>query len=201
MDVLNVIPTGALRRLARPILYGCAAATMAVSLHAISARPASTQSEQAEYEIKAAFLLNFTKFVEWPATSFADANAPIVLDIIGKDPFGNSLDGIVEGQFVQGRGVVVRRERPGEYLRSSQIAFIDDSEKARVPEILGSLQGFSVLTVSDIDGFAEEGGVIQFVIEEDRVRFVINLEAASRAKLKINSKLLALARVINRVTP
>jgi hypothetical protein len=70
-----------------------------------------------------------------------------------------------------------------------------------VPEILGSLQGFSVLTVSDIDGFAEEGGVIQFVIEEDRVRFVINLEAASRAKLKINSKLLALARVINRVTP
>jgi hypothetical protein len=174
---------------------------MAAVACAIFALCASAQSDLAEYEIKAAFLFNFTKFVEWPATSFADTKAPIVLGIIGKDPFGRSLDGLVEGQLVQGRGIIVRRERPGEYLRSSQIVFIESSEKDHVPQILASLQGLSVLTVSDIQGFAESGGIIQFVIEDDRVRFVVNLEAASKARLKINSKLLALARVINRATP
>jgi hypothetical protein len=200
MGVLKSIPI-TLRRAAKPVLCGRAVAAMAAVACAIFALCASAQSDLAEYEIKAAFLFNFTKFVEWPAISFSDAKAPIILGIIGKDPFGPSLDGIVDGQIVQGRGIVVRRERPGEYLRSCQILFIDDSERAQMPQILASLQGLSVLTVSDIEGFAEAGGVVQFVIEDSRVRFVINLEAASRAKLRINSKLLALARVINRAAP
>ena len=159
---------------------------------------AGAQSDQpSEYAVKAAFLFNFTKFVEWPERTFSGPQAPIVIGIIGDDPFGDSLMRIVAGQKAQGRAILIAKYRRGDDLRRSQILFISASERLRSAEILASLQDASVLTVSDIDGFAEAGGTMQFVVQENRVRFVVNLDAATQSKLRVSAKLLALARVIN----
>jgi hypothetical protein len=160
---------------------------------------AKAQSDQpSEYEVKAAFLFNFTKFVEWPDASFADPHAPIAIGIIGEDPFGDSLMRIVAGQKAQGRAIVIIKYRRGDDLRHCQILFISASERQHTTQILAGLQDAGVLTVSDIDGFAAAGGVMQFVMQENRVRFVVNLEAATQRKLRVSAKLLALAQVVNR---
>jgi len=159
---------------------------------------AAAQSDQpSEYAVKAAFLFNFTKFVEWPEKAFNGPQAPMVIGIIGDDPFGDSLTRIVAGQKAQGRAILIVKYRRGDDLRRSQILFISASERLRNAEILASLQDASVLTVSDIDGFAEAGGTMQFVMQENRVHFVVNLDAATQSKLRVSAKLLALARVIN----
>jgi hypothetical protein len=150
-----------------------------------------------EYEVKAAFLFNFTKFVEWPDSSFSDAQAPIVIGIIGDDPFGDSLTRIVAGQKAQGRTIAIIKYRREDDLRRSHVVFISASERPHSAEILAALRGASVLTVSDIDGFAETGGMMQFVMQENRVHFIVNLDAATQSKLRVSAKLLALARVIN----
>jgi YfiR/HmsC-like len=163
------------------------------------AGPVEAQSsEPTEYQVKAAFLFNFTKFIDWPDAAFADAHAPIVLGIVGDDPFGSDLEQIVAGQLVKGRAISIRKYRLGEDLRHCQILFVGDSEQAHIPNILLSVQGASVLTVSDVDQFANAGGTVQFVVEQSRVHFIVNWDAAARVHLEISAKLLALARVINR---
>jgi hypothetical protein len=158
----------------------------------------AAQSDQiSEYAVKAAFLFNFTKFVEWPDGTFEGPHAPIVIGIIGEDPFGDSLMRIVAGQKVQGRAVVIIKYRRGDDLRRCHILFISASEGQRSAQILAGLKDASVLTVSDLDGFAEAGGVMQFVMQESRVRFVVNLDAATQVKLRVSAKLLALAQVVN----
>ncbi len=162
-----------------------------------SASPAEAQSEPlTEYQIKAAFLYNFAKFVEWPGDAFSDSRAPIMLGIVGGDPFGKALDGVILGKTVNGRSLVVRRFRRGEDLRTCHILFVSFSERKRLPHILESLKGSSVLTVGETDGFVHSGGVVQFLLEESRVRFEINPDAAARVRLKISSKLLAVARIV-----
>ena len=159
---------------------------------------AAAQSEQpSEYAVKAAFLFNFTKFVEWPGASFDDARAPVVIGIVGTDPFGDSLVRIISGQKAQGRGIVIIRYRRGDDLRHCHILFIGDSERQHTAQILSGLQDAAVLTVSDIEGFAEGGGAMEFVMRENRVRFIVNLDAATQSKLRISAKLLALAQVIS----
>ncbi len=157
---------------------------------------AAAQSDLTEYQVKAAFLFNFTKFVEWPDGSFEDAQAPIVVGIIGDDPFGDDLGRIIAGQKVQGRSLVIRRERWGDDLRRCHVLFVSASEHEHTSRILGGVQSAGVLTVSDMEGFAEAGGVIEFVIERNRVRFIVNLDAANQSKLRVSAKLLALARAI-----
>jgi hypothetical protein len=158
----------------------------------------AAQSDQpSEYEVKAAFLFNFTKFVEWPDGSFDDSHSPIVIGIIGDDPFGDSLTRIVAGQKAQGRAIVIMKYRRGDDLRRCHILFVSASERQHSAQILAGLQGAGVLTVSDIDGFADAGGVMQFVMQENRVRFVVNLDAATQGKLQVSAKLLALAQVVN----
>ena len=158
--------------------------------------PAEAQSnEPTEYQVKAAFLFNFTKFIDWPESAFTDARAPIVLGIVGDDPFGSDLSQIVVGQSVKGRTLSIRRYRFGDDLRHCHVLFLSSSEQARIPNILLSLQGASVLTVSDVDRFADAGGMMQFVVEQSRVRFVVNRDAATRVHLEISAKLLALALV------
>jgi len=158
----------------------------------------AAQSDQpSEYEVKAAFLFNFTKFVEWPDRSFDDSHAPIVIGIVGDDPFGDSLLRIVAGQKAQGRAIIIIKYRRGDDLRRCHILFISASERQRSPQILAGLRDASVLTVSDMDGFADAGGVMQFVMQENRVRFVVNLDAATQGKLRVSAKLLALAQVVN----
>jgi hypothetical protein len=156
------------------------------------------QNSPSVYQVKAAYLFNFVKFVEWPEEAFADPLAPIVIGIVGDDPFGDALPQVVLGKTVQGRDLIIRKYHAGEDLRGSHILFISASEKKRLPQILSSLHGSCVLTVADIDGFLEEGGMILLFSEENRVRFAINVEAANQAKLKVSSKLLSLARVVGR---
>jgi len=157
--------------------------------------PGFAQDTLSEYQVKAAYLFNFLKFAKYPNESFADPLAPIVIGVVGEDPFGSTLPHIVIGKTVQGRDLVIRMYRTGEDLRGAHILFISASEKKRLPMILSSLRGLSVLTVSDTDGFLDAGGMIQFLIENGHVRFAINVDATSRAKLKLSSKLLSLARV------
>ena len=154
------------------------------------------QDSPSEYQVKAAYLFNFLKFVEWPEEAFPDPLAPIVIGIAGDDPFGSALPQVVVGKTVQGRDLVIRKYRVGEDLRSTHILFISASEKKRVPQIVASLRGSSVLTVADFNEFLGDGGMIQLYSENNRIRFAINVDATGRAKLKISSKLLSLARVV-----
>ena len=153
--------------------------------------------ETREYELKAAFLYNFAKFVEWPAGTFSDDGAPIVVAVVGDDPFRASLDS-VSGKSANGRQVVVRRMSVGQDLRSCQVLFVSSSERRRLTEIVASIEGASVLTVGEMDGFASNGGMIRLTMEDNKVRFQINAGAARHARLRISSKLLSLAKdVIN----
>ena len=167
-----------------------------VCAHIVAAPNAHAQDALPEYQVKAAYLFNFLKFVEYPNESFMDPLAPIVIGVIGDDPFGNALPQVVIGKTVQGRDLVIHVYRIGEDLRGAHILFISASERKRLPMILSSLRGSSVLTVADTEGFHEAGGMIQFLSENDRVRFAINVDATSRAKLKMSSKLLSLARAV-----
>jgi hypothetical protein len=167
-----------------------------VCAHIVAAPNARAQDALSEYQVKAAYLFNFLKFVEWPDDAFADSLAPIVIGVVGEDPFGSALPQVTIGKTVQGRDLVIRKYHSGEDVRGAHILFISPSEKKRLPMILSSLHGSSVLTVADTDGFLDAGGMIQFLNENDRVRFAINVDATSRARLKMSSKLLSLAKVV-----
>ena len=170
--------------------------TLMFSTRLIAAPEAQAQEALSEYQVKAAYLFNFLKFVEWPDESFADPLAPIVMGVVGENPFGTALPQVITGKTVQGRDLVIRVYRTGEDLRAAHILFISASERKKLPVILSGLRGSSVLTVGDMRGFLEAGGMIEFLNENDRVRFAINLTATAQARLKMSSKLLSLARVV-----
>jgi uncharacterized protein DUF4154 len=149
-----------------------------------------------EYQVKAAFLYNFAKFVEWPAAAFADDRAPFTLCIVGEDLFGSALSEIAAHKNVKGRTLAVKHLKEEAGLRTCHILFVNSSEKKKLARILGILRGSHVLTVGEMDGFGQSGGMINFVLEENRVHFEINVEAADRAGLKISSKLLELAHLV-----
>lgn len=146
-----------------------------------------------EYDVKAAFLLNFTKFIEWPPPEQPDR--PFMICIFGEDPFAGVLDKLVSGETVNGRKLVVSRvgeERPA----GCQIVFMDHAAK-EVRRVLSSL-GPGVLTVGEGDEFLHQGGMIAFIIEDRHVRFDINQKAAGTAALKFSSKLLSVARTVDK---
>lgn len=155
---------------------------------------------QPEYPVKAAFLLNFAKFVEWPAPAFAQPDAPLVIGVIGDGPWGNAGE-VFTGKTVQGRPVVVEQVELGPALKNCHVLFVAASEEKRARRILESLASASVLTVSDMDGFLERGGLIQFVTEHNKVRFEINRAAAQRAGLKVSAQLLKLAKAVRDPVP
>lgn len=148
-----------------------------------------------EYPVKAAFLFNFAKFVDWPSDALGEG-APIIIGIIGDDPFGGVIDQLVAGKSASGHPVVVRRFKWGQDLRQCHILFVSQSEQKRIPQIIASLKGASVLTVGEAEQFTRQGGIIRFVLEGGKVRFEINAGAAEQARLKLSSKLLALARSV-----
>jgi hypothetical protein len=151
-----------------------------------------------EYQLKAVFLFNFAQFVEWPSQSFASPDAPFVIAVVGQDPFGEYLDAAVRGEAVTGHPLLVKRYRSMSEVEPCQILFIGDSEVPRLERILGSLDRRAVLTVSDIDGAAERGTVIQFTNVQNRLRLRINVAAAKAAGLTISSKLLRPAEIVER---
>ena len=149
-----------------------------------------------EYQLKAVFLFNFAQFVEWPAVAFPNSETPLVIGILGEDPFGPYLDETVRGETVHDRPLVVRRFRSVAEITTCHILFISRREDRRLKGILDSLRGRSILTVSDADGFARRGGMIRFVTDHHRIRFRINLEAARAANLTLSSKLLRPAEIV-----
>jgi hypothetical protein len=153
----------------------------------------STEGFQ-EYEVKAAFLYNFGKFVEWPKGSFADDQSPFVLGVLGKDPFGKALDSL-KGRGIQGRDFVVKKFDGHETLERCHILFVAESEQAHLTEILKKVKHWPVLTVSDMKGFCPAGGDIALFIEEKSIRFEINVDSAQRKGLKLSSQLLKLAKI------
>ncbi len=149
-----------------------------------------------EYQVKAAFLLNFTKFVEWLPAAFEDSRSPLAICVLGDDPFDGALDQLLEGEVVDGRQLVARRIRRPPEPKACQVLFISRSEKD-VPVIIQGL-GPGVLTVSDRDGFLGEGGVIGFVVQGRHVRFDISQRAASGAQLTLSARLLSVARSVEK---
>jgi len=149
-----------------------------------------------EFDVKAAFLLNFAKFVDWPPAAFAGADSPIAICILGKDPFGRGLDELVRGEVVNGRKVVVRRLIQAPPAQTCQIVFTQQNGK-ETAALLSSL-GPRILTVGDGENFIHDGGIIGFLIESRHVRFDIDQKAAEAAELKLSSKLLAVARSVQK---
>lgn len=149
-----------------------------------------------EYQVKAVFLFNFAQFVDWPAEAVADSAAPLVIGILGDDPFGGFLDATVRGEHVGARPLHLRRYGKVEDIETCDILFISRSEGKRMRTILASLKDRPILTVSDADRFAERGGMIRLVTDKHHIRLQVNLEAAQGAHLTISSKLLRVAEIV-----
>lgn len=149
-----------------------------------------------EYRIKAAFLFNFAKFVQWPPQAYQNDPEHQVFCVFGADPFGPVLDHTLAGKQVEGRSVVVRRVQDREELRRCQLVFVAAAEGELLPEILTSLGNSPVLLVGDDPDFVRDGGAISFVLRKGHVRFAINPKAAQQARLKIDAQLLDLAEIV-----
>jgi len=170
---------------------GLALAVAPVSSGAVPAAPTP------EYQIKAVFLFNFAQFVDWPAAAFADAQAPLVIGVLGEDPFGALLDDAVRDEKVGGRPLQVQRFRRVDDVGPCHILFISDSEAGQLEKILARLKGRSLLTVGDTEAFNREGGMVRFVTENKKIRLRINVEAAKTVDLVISSKLLRPTMIFN----
>jgi len=152
------------------------------------------EPQPSEYELKAVFLYNFAKFVEWPQESFASPTAPFTVGVVGQSPFGGELDRTAQNKTLNGHPLAIKYVRTLSEIRACHILFICASERKRLADILKSASAGNVLTVAETDRFLQAGGMIRFVMEGNKVRFDINDEAAKNAGLHISSKLLSVAR-------
>ncbi len=177
-------PTGPLRWL-------CVVVLMAGGLSSPAQVPGSR-----EYQVKAVFLFNFAQFVEWPAGAFAAPDAPLIVGVLGDDPFGPLLDEVVRDEKVAAHPIEVRRSRQLADLQSCHVLFISRSESSRIEAIIGALETRSVLTVSDAERAAYRGIMIRFLHENNRVRLRVNLDATRGAGLTISSKILRAAEIV-----
>jgi hypothetical protein len=184
---------------------------LSMTLHVMpcSAQDRSDSQQNREYKIKAAFLYNFIKFVDWPEEKTKDQNGPIIIGIVGKDPFGDAFEPMTKKQIKGRNGLINRFEGSEKFKKSSKagksaieslrkchLIFICSSEEKNSPEIINLVDKHSVLTVGETPNMLKSGGIINFVVEENKVRFEINLTAAKNSKLKIRSQLLRLAKKV-----
>ncbi len=146
-----------------------------------------------EYQVKAAFLFNFAKFVEWPTDAFKGPEDPIAICVLGQNPFGTALEDVVRNKTVASRGFVVREVSNAQQASKCQIVFVSASERKRFHSLLEEFKGRSILTVGEGDDFTANGGIINFKLKDAQVRIEIDASAAVRAGLRISSKLLSLA--------
>lgn len=147
-------------------------------------------------QVEAVFLFYFSQFVDWPPRAFAGERSPIVIGVLGNDPFGGALDQAVAGEQVNGRPIVVRRLKSIGDAAGCHILYISSSESPQLPQILSTLKGHSVLTVSDLDRFLQNGGMIRFALIDQHVRLFINARAAQAAGLTLSSKLLRVGQAV-----
>jgi hypothetical protein len=168
---------------------------LVIGLALAGPRARAQETFTSEYEIKAAFLFNFAKFVEWPAKPSGEGEpAAFTIGILGRDPFGDALEQTIGEKTVKGRKITLKRFRHAGELKPCDILFICDSERASLPEILNRLRNEADLTVSDMPDFGRRGGMITLFTEDNKVRFSIRTDLAERAGLKLSSRLLSLSR-------
>ena len=175
-----------------------AALALLIALSSVSPQPVPAQTPAVpEYQVKATFLFQFTQFVDWPARVLPAAPTPLVIGILGEDPFGSFLDETVRDEKVNDHPLTIQRYQRVEDVKNCHLLYVSRPEAGRIREIASTFKNRSILTVGDTDGFADGGGTIQFVTQENKVRLRINLGAARSSNLTISSKLLRLATVIN----
>ena len=162
-----------------------------LSLHGQQAKPT-------EYQVKAAYLYNFGKFVQWPAGFGPAQNDSFIICVLGEDPFGPALNATFRDETIAGKSVVARRIPKPEDAVDCRILFISSSEDKQLKQILALLDRNSILTVSDLPQFSQRGGMVQFVLEGSKVRFEVNLTPVKHAGLTLSSELLKLALSVNR---
>lgn len=149
-----------------------------------------------EYQIKAAFVFNFTQFVEWPAQSFSTPQSPAVIGIIGKDPFGNYLEETIAGETINKHPLVIQHFNTVEEVTNCHILFVNINDKAKLQSIIEKLKGKSILTISDNNSFTKLGGMIRLYTRDDKINIQVNLEETKAGNLTISSKLLKLAEIV-----
>jgi hypothetical protein len=176
-----------MRLLLNPALWAIIALSAVLTGHGAQATPT-------EFQVKAAFLLNFAKFVDWPASKFSDADAPLIIGVTGESPVAEDLDRITKNKIINNRKLVIRRVAPGEDLKACHLLFITRCDKQSTSEWLGAASGMALVTVGETAQFLEHGGIINFYLDSDTVKFEVNSEAAEKAGLKISSKLLNVAK-------
>jgi hypothetical protein len=172
------------------------AALLLTAFDPLAVRPVEAAQSPTEFQVKAAYLFNFLKFVEWPEDPGADPHAKWIIGFVGDTPVSDELERLVEGKSVLGRDLQVRKFQLSDNLSACNILFISESQKKRLPAILAALRGSSVLTVADMENFISAGGMVAFVVEDSRVKVAIDVAATGRARLKVSSKLLALAHIV-----
>jgi hypothetical protein len=171
-------------------------ALVAAILGAVIAAGAQPQLD--EYQVKAAFLYNFAKFVDWPPQAFKVASDPITVCIAGETPIYAQLDSAVVGKMAGNRSFAVRKVSDAQHAPGCHILFIGLAERKRIPAILAGVRELGILTVGETPEFIANGGVVNFKLENGKVRFEINVEAAEQEQLRISSKLLNLAEIVKR---
>jgi len=189
--------SGTRRGRVRHLLSQFAVATLAGLLSIAGIRRVSGQTNaSSEYQVKAAFLFHFAQFVDWPPEAFKDEDSPLTYCTIGEDPFHGALDASLKGKTIGARPLRVQHFKQSQETHGCQVLFIGTTGKKAISEELANLKGNPVLTVGESEHFAQEGGMIGLLLQDNKVRFEINLSAAEHARLRISSQLLSLAKTV-----
>jgi hypothetical protein len=150
-----------------------------------------------EYQLKAVFLWRLAQFTQWPSNAFENADTPIAICVLGENPFGDALDEAVRGETAHGRKLVVRRYRSVQEIKACHLLYIEGSAARQVKEIIAALRGRSILTVSDIEGFAlSYDGMVRFLTEQNKIKLRVNVKAATAAGLALDPRLLRTAEIV-----
>ena len=189
MSVLNTMLAHPLGRFV--ILFAGAAACVAGVTQRADAQNATTG------EVKAAFIYNFARFTEWPAAAFSSASSPFLIGVSGDEVMRQTVETVVKGKAVDGRQIRTRTVKDEKDLGDIQLLFVGESSNSRVGELVKALKGRPVLTVGALDRFCDRGGMINFLLEDNRVRFEIRFDATEQAGLKVSSRVLTLAKTVH----
>lgn len=193
---MAAVTTSWIRRISGAVLARSRAWLVASAVSLLAFSSSGSAQGTREYDLKAVFIFRFASFVEWPDSAFRSPDEPLVIGILGKDPFGGALEDVVRSETARNRPIQVRRFADIQDVRDCHILFVSRSEAGRVSQIVRALHGRPILLVSDIDRFPAEGGMIGFTTAESRVQLAINVASVRDAGLTVSSKLLRLARVI-----
>jgi hypothetical protein len=188
------------RRWSGPMLRWSLAAAFAIAAALADGTPSAAAEPAKATQVEAAFVFNFTKFVEWPTSAFADDGAPLVIGILGDDPLTPVIEEMIQGEAAHGRPLRVQRANDAKELLGCHVVFIARSRSEHLAETLRTLSTRPILTVSDVDGFEQAGGMVQFYLEGTKLRFLIDPGAAQAAGLKVSAQLLTVGKVVGTVT-